>query len=74
MGKNNDKIKLARRYTIWKGLKVSGDVKELADMLNKSTVTISKAINNGEGSLAVLQGVNDFFLERAKVNKTVPAA
>jgi len=48
----------------WKELKIYGDVSALAIKAKRSTKTISKACNNGIGSLTVLRIINTYYEAR----------
>lgn len=62
----NEKILLQNRVQVWKQLQVYGDVSVLADLSNRSPVTISDALNKGEGSLKLLRLIDKYFLQREK--------
>jgi hypothetical protein len=56
-----ERIYFANIAKDWKGDKKHGDVTTIANLLNVSTVTISKAINKGIGSLKVLRLIEQYF-------------
>lgn len=63
----NEKISYRTKCNEWKELKVNGDILALAAITGKTPVTISKAVNHGTGSLALLRTVNDYYNIRKDV-------
>lgn len=55
----------------WHRLKQSGDVSKIAELSGISRQTISKAINQGEGSLQTATAISEFYEKRKKDIKKI---
>jgi len=51
----------------WKGLKSSRDIAALASLTQKSRMTISRALNDGECSVEVFVVISDFYKQREEL-------
>lgn len=63
----NEKLTYLTKCNEWISAQVSGDIKTLAALTGKSLVTISKAVNHGEGSLKLLRAIASYYEKRAEV-------
>lgn len=66
---------LAASLPVWKKNKRRGDVSEIAKLAGVSRELVSRAINNGDGSVRTIRYINAFYRKRLKKNikKTVGA-
>lgn len=66
----SEKIGYKTACAQWRELKVRGDVRALAELSGRSTVSVSKAVNHGIGSITLLRKVAAYYRNRVSESES----